>query len=117
LIYSIFHSLSVLHWRDAEPAFHLHLGRAAAAEPSLRTYGLDGPVGFLVQQPTGQQNTRLVEIVTQVGIFWMAFEQNIQSPLLEDRKTSDEFRSAWEKVHNDRYNQIAFMMFDRIQAK
>ena len=43
--------------------------------------------------------------------------QNIQSPLLEDRKTSDEFRSAWEKVHNDRYNQIAFMMFDRIQAK
>lgn len=43
--------------------------------------------------------------------------QNIQSPLLEDRKTSDEFRSAWEKMHNDRYNQIAFMMFDRVQAK
>ncbi len=43
--------------------------------------------------------------------------QNIQSPLLDDRKTSDEFRSAWEKVHNDKYNQIAFMMFDRIQAK
>ena len=43
--------------------------------------------------------------------------QNIQSPLLEDRKTSDEFRSAWEKVHNDKYNQIAFMMFDRVQAK
>ena len=43
--------------------------------------------------------------------------QNIQSPLLDDRKTSDEFRSAWEKVHNDKYNQIAFMMFDRVQAK
>ena len=43
--------------------------------------------------------------------------QNIQSPLLDDRKTSDEFRSAWEKVHNDKYNQIAFMMFDRIQMK
>jgi serine/threonine protein kinase len=40
--------------------------------------------------------------------------QNIQSPLLDDRKTSDEFRSAWEKVHNDKYNQIAFMMFDRV---
>ena len=43
--------------------------------------------------------------------------QNIQSPLLDDCKTSDEFRSAWEKVHNDKYNQIAFMMFDRVQAK
>ena len=43
--------------------------------------------------------------------------QNIQSPLLDDRKTSDEFRSAWEKVHNDKYNEIAFMMFDRVQAK
>ena len=43
--------------------------------------------------------------------------QNIQSPLLDDRKTSDEFRSAWEKMHNDKYNEIAFMMFDRIQAK
>ncbi len=43
--------------------------------------------------------------------------QNIQSPLLDDRKTSDEFRSAWEKVHNDKYNQIAFMMFDRVQVK
>ncbi len=40
--------------------------------------------------------------------------QNIHSPLLDDRKTSDEFRSAWEKVHNDKYNQIAFMMFDRV---
>lgn len=43
--------------------------------------------------------------------------QNIQSPLLEDRRTSDEFRSAWEKVHNDKYNQIAFMIFDQVQAK
>ena len=40
--------------------------------------------------------------------------QNIQSPLLDDRKTSDEFRSAWEKMHNDKYNEIAFMMFDRV---
>jgi len=42
--------------------------------------------------------------------------QNIQSPLLNDRKTSDEFRSAWEKMHNDKYNQICFMMFDQIQS-
>ena len=36
---------------------------------------------------------------------------------IDDRKTSDEFRSAWEKMHNDKYNEIAFMMFDRVQAK
>ena len=42
--------------------------------------------------------------------------QNIHSPLLDDRKTSDEFRSAWEKSHNDKYNEVVFMMFDRNQA-
>ena len=43
--------------------------------------------------------------------------QGIQSPLLDDRRTSDEFRSAWEKMHNDKYNEVCFMMFDRVQAK
>lgn len=43
---------------------------------------------------------------------------DIQSPLLDDRKTSDEFRSAWEKMHNDKYNEISYMMFDWVnQAK
>lgn len=43
---------------------------------------------------------------------------DIQSPLLDDRKTSDEFRSAWEKMHNDKYNEILYMMFDWVnQAK
>ncbi len=43
--------------------------------------------------------------------------QGIQSPLLDDRRTSDEFRSAWEKMHNDKYNEVCFMMFDRVQVK
>ncbi len=44
--------------------------------------------------------------------------KDIHSPLLDDCKTSDEFRSAWEKMHNDKYNEILFMMFDRVnQAK
>ena len=43
--------------------------------------------------------------------------QDIQSPLLDDRKTSDEFRSAWEKIHNDKYNQVAFMIFDQVNQK
>ena len=42
--------------------------------------------------------------------------QNIQSPLLDDRKTSDEFRSAWESLHIDKYNEVVFMMYDRSQA-
>lgn len=40
--------------------------------------------------------------------------QNIQSPLLDDRKTSDEFRNAWEKIHNDKYTQVCFMMYDHV---
>jgi len=43
--------------------------------------------------------------------------QDIQSPLLDDHKTSDEFRSAWEKIHNDKYNQVAFMIFDQVNQK
>ena len=41
--------------------------------------------------------------------------QNIQSPLLDDRKTSDEFRSAWEKLHNDKYNEVVFMMYEHVR--
>ena len=43
--------------------------------------------------------------------------QNIQSPLLDDPKVKDEFRTAWENKHNDKYNQVCFMMFDQEQAK
>ena len=41
--------------------------------------------------------------------------QNIQSPLLDDRKTSDEFRNAWENLHNDKYNQVCFMIYDHVR--
>lgn len=39
--------------------------------------------------------------------------QDIQSPLLDDPKIKDEFRNAWENKHNDKYNQVCFMMYDR----
>jgi len=42
-----------------------------------------------------------------------ALLQNIQSPLLDDPKTKTEFRNAWEQMHNDKYNQVCFMMFDK----
>ena len=40
----------------------------------------------------------------------------IQSPLLDDPKTSVEFRSAWEQMHADKYNEVCFMMFDQSQT-
>lgn len=41
----------------------------------------------------------------------------IQSPLLDDEKTRDEFRTAWEYLHNDKYNKVAFMMYDVINSE
>ena len=42
--------------------------------------------------------------------------QNMQSPLLDDPKTSDEFRNAWEQKHIDKYNEVCFMLYDRSQT-
>jgi len=42
---------------------------------------------------------------------------NIQSPLLDDAKTADEFRSAWEHLYGDKYNMVVFMLNDVIQAE
>ena len=43
--------------------------------------------------------------------------EDIYSPLLDDRKTSNEFRNAWEKMHTDKYNEILSRMFDQVHAK
>ena len=42
---------------------------------------------------------------------------DMQSPLLDDPKTADEFRAAWEHLHNDKYNEVAFKLYDAINAK
>ena len=42
---------------------------------------------------------------------------DMQSPLLDDARTADEFRSAWEHLHNDKYNEVAFRLHDAINAK
>ena len=39
--------------------------------------------------------------------------QDIQSPLLDDPKTRDEFISAWEHLHADKYTTVCFKMQDR----
>ena len=42
---------------------------------------------------------------------------DMQSPLLDDPKTADEFRAAWEHLHNDKYNTVAFRLYDAINAE
>ena len=39
---------------------------------------------------------------------------DIQSPLLDDPKTHDEFVTAWEHLHNEKYNMVCFRLSDRI---
>ena len=43
--------------------------------------------------------------------------QNIQSPLLDDPKVKDEYRTAWENKHNDKYNEVVFRLHDAINAE
>jgi serine/threonine protein kinase len=42
---------------------------------------------------------------------------DVQSPLLDDAQTANEFRSAWEHLHNDKYNEVAFRLHDAINAE
>ena len=42
--------------------------------------------------------------------------KEIDSPILFDPKTSDEFRDAWENLHNDKYNEVAFRLHDAING-
>lgn len=46
-----------------------------------------------------------------------ALLMDMQSPLLEDPKTADEFRAAWEHLHNDKYNEVVFRLYDAINAE
>lgn len=40
--------------------------------------------------------------------------KKIDSSLLDNQTTRDEFRSAWEKIHNDKYNEVLFRLYDAI---
>ena len=42
---------------------------------------------------------------------------DMQSPLLDDPRTNDEFRSAWAHLHNDKYNEVVFRLHDAINAE
>ena len=42
--------------------------------------------------------------------------KEIDSPILDDPMTSDEFRNAWENLHNDKYSEVAFRLHDAING-
>ncbi len=43
--------------------------------------------------------------------------KEIDSPILDDPQTNDEFRDAWENLHNDKYNMVSFMLSDKIKQE
>ena len=43
--------------------------------------------------------------------------QDLDSPILDDPKTRDEFITAWEHLHNDTYNMVCFRLYDRINEE
>ena len=45
-----------------------------------------------------------------------ALLMDMQSPLLDDPRSNEEFRSVWEHLHGDKYNEVAFRLHDAINA-
>ena len=45
-----------------------------------------------------------------------ALLRGIQSPILEDPYTKDEFISAWEHLHADKYNEVSILMYGQSQT-
>lgn len=43
--------------------------------------------------------------------------KEIDSPLLDNPVTREEFRSAWENIHNDKYNEVSFRLHDAINKE
>jgi hypothetical protein len=42
---------------------------------------------------------------------------DMQSHLLDDPRSNEEFRSAWEHLHSDKYNEVAFRLYDAINVE
>ena len=57
-----------------------------------------------------------LDIVDRVNVC-RSLLMGIQSPLLDDPKTADEFRAAWEHLHNDRYLVVCYMLMDANNAE
>ena len=57
-----------------------------------------------------------LDIVDRVNVC-RSLLMGIQSPLLDDPKIADEFRAAWEHLHNDKYLVVCYMLMDANNAE
>ena len=64
-------------------------------------------------KPTAEVSLDIVDRVNVCRSLLMG----IQSPLLDDPKTADEFRAAWEHLHNDKYLVVCYMLMDANNAE
>jgi len=71
----------------------------------------------IVDIENGRPTIEVTMDIVERGKTCRSLLMNIQSPLLDDEKTADEFRTAWEHLYGDKYNMVVFMLNDVIQAK
>ncbi len=63
-------------------------------------------------KPTAEVSVDLTERMKTCRSLLM----DMQSLLLDDPRSNEEFRSAWEHLHGDKYNEVAFRLHDAINA-
>ena len=71
----------------------------------------------IVDIENGRNPSELYIDVAERSKICRSLLKEIDSPLLDDTTTSDEFRSAWEKIHNDKYNEVLFRLYDAINKE
>ena len=60
----------------------------------------------------GKFDLGFIDVSTKKMWACLSLLKNIQSPLLDDPRTSAEFRNTCERMHNDKHNKVLMMMDD-----
>ncbi|MBR6437641.1 MAG: serine/threonine protein kinase [Bacteroidales bacterium] len=71
----------------------------------------------IVDVENGRNPSELYIDVAERSKICRSLLKEIDSPLLDDTTTRGEFRSAWEKIHNDKYNEIYSRLYDAINKE
>lgn len=71
---------------------------------------------YIDQLNNGTSYVDLSEDVVNMMRTCLALLRGIQSPLLEDPKTRDEFVSAWGHLYADKYNTLSMLMYEQSQT-
>ena len=71
---------------------------------------------YIDELNNGTSYVELSEDVVKMMRTCLTLLRGIQSPLLEDPKTRDEFVSAWEHLYADKYNTLSMLMYEQSQS-